>query len=248
MRPRFTYFFKSLKFRIWKSIDKVKLKHDCASQQSYRSTQVFISQKNMALTQFGFMGFIVWKTEFVGVYGAEREELEAFIHVWRVIGNIMGIEDRFNICRESVEETREICEELVERVFKPNMMMKHQDFYDMSNALLSGMWCMMPLFVHKPFIHIIATAIVSSSSENVKNINNNDNVTVRGKIDQVPDFNLRKWEKIYAEIVLGFMRLFRFRALRIFHQYVIYIALWLMNNFPFLAYYSFGRANSHIKI
>lgn len=155
---------------------------------------------------------------------------------------------RFNICRESVEETREICNELVERVFKPYMLKKHQDFYDMSNALLSGMWCMMPLFIHKPFIHIIATVIVKSSSQNVKSINNNDTRIVKSTVYQIPDFKLKNWEKIYAQVVVGFMRLFRFSAFRIFHQYVIYIALWLMEYFPFLAYYSFGRANSHIKI
>lgn len=48
----------------------------------------------MALTQFGFMGFAVCRTKLVGIYGADEKDLEDFIHVWRVIGHVMGIEER----------------------------------------------------------------------------------------------------------------------------------------------------------
>lgn len=48
----------------------------------------------MVLTQFGFMGFAVWQTKLVGIHGAENDELEGFIHFWKVIGHLMGIDDR----------------------------------------------------------------------------------------------------------------------------------------------------------
>ncbi|GJQ81391.1 hypothetical protein Trydic_g18256 [Trypoxylus dichotomus] len=229
--------------KLWKSIEKVKLKHDSASRRSRDATDVFISQKNMALTQFGFMGFAVWKTETVGIYGAERRELEAFVHVWRIIGHLMGIEDRFNICRDSLEETQDICEEIAERVFRPEMLAKRKDFLDLSSALLSGMWCMMPLLQHKVFIHVIATSLLTSTTKGGDSDNNNRRSHV-----QAPDFHLNAFEKVYARMVVLFMGLFRFDAFRIFHRYVMYGSLWLMEHFPFLAYYSFGRADSHIRI
>lgn len=54
-----------------------------------------ISQKDMALTQFGFMGFAVIRSKNIGIPDANEEELKAFIHVWKVIGYLLGIEDRY---------------------------------------------------------------------------------------------------------------------------------------------------------
>lgn len=53
-----------------------------------------INQKDMALTQFGFMGFALVRNKMVGIHEATEEEWKAFVHVWRVIGYILGIEDK----------------------------------------------------------------------------------------------------------------------------------------------------------
>lgn len=48
----------------------------------------------MVVTQFGFMGYILTKSKTIGLYNIKDEELEGFIHVWRVVGYLLGIEDR----------------------------------------------------------------------------------------------------------------------------------------------------------
>lgn len=48
----------------------------------------------MAITQFGFMGYIVTKPKLVGIHYYDKEDMEAFVHVWRVIGYLMGVEDQ----------------------------------------------------------------------------------------------------------------------------------------------------------
>lgn len=48
----------------------------------------------MALTQFGFMGYVIVKGPQIGIHNATHEELEGLIHLWRVVGYILGIEDR----------------------------------------------------------------------------------------------------------------------------------------------------------
>lgn len=53
-----------------------------------------ITQKDMALTQFGFMGYALARPKEIGIYNATREELESLIHIWRVVGYILGMEDR----------------------------------------------------------------------------------------------------------------------------------------------------------
>lgn len=84
---------------LWKSLAEVNNKHSYASKKSCSAGLNKISQKDMALTQFGFMGFPLCRPEQIGIYHATEEELQAFTHVWRVVGYFMGIEDRLvKIC------------------------------------------------------------------------------------------------------------------------------------------------------
>lgn len=52
-----------------------------------------ISQRDMAITQFGFMGFPLLARKKLGLHGSD-EDLEGFIHFWRVIGHLLGISDQ----------------------------------------------------------------------------------------------------------------------------------------------------------
>ena len=88
-----TYLF-GVHFRLWKSIMKVRSKHNSASKRCSSVGIVEITQAQMAVGQFGFMGYIVSRSEEVGIYNSSDEDMEAFVHVWRVIGYIMGMEDR----------------------------------------------------------------------------------------------------------------------------------------------------------
>lgn len=71
----------------------VKGKHCAAGKKAVTNGLGFISQLDMALTQFGFVGIAVLKAKNMGFVGT-AEEVEGFIHVWRTIGYCMGIEDR----------------------------------------------------------------------------------------------------------------------------------------------------------
>lgn len=77
-----------------KSMKRVKAFHNSASLKSRNINCPPITQQDMVLTQFGFMGFCIARTEDVGIHGATNEELEGFVHFWKVVGSIMGIQDR----------------------------------------------------------------------------------------------------------------------------------------------------------
>lgn len=81
--------------RLLASIEDVKRKHNAASKQSMRRLKYRFSQMDMALTQFGFMGFGLVRGAMVGIHNAKEEDLRGFIHVWRVLGYVLGIEDRY---------------------------------------------------------------------------------------------------------------------------------------------------------
>lgn len=73
---------------------EVKDKHNSVSKRCCNAGLGRISQKDMALTQYGFMGYALAMREKIGLH-AKEEDLRALVHVWRVIGYVMGIEDRF---------------------------------------------------------------------------------------------------------------------------------------------------------
>lgn len=55
-----------------------------------------IYQKDMALTQFAFVGYVFTAAKFIGLRNKPKEE-EAFNHFWRVTGYMLGIPDRYDI-------------------------------------------------------------------------------------------------------------------------------------------------------
>lgn len=74
------------------------------SKRAEKTGLGIISQKDMAITQFAFVGMQLLCPEKLGIKGS-REQLECLSHGWRVRGAMLGIEDRFNVCGETLDET-----------------------------------------------------------------------------------------------------------------------------------------------
>ncbi|GLG96676.1 Uncharacterized protein GBIM_03593, partial [Gryllus bimaculatus] len=65
-----------------------------------------VSQLEMALTQLSFVGVHVTCAGRVGAGGASEAELEGFAHLWRALGHLLGVEERFNVCGAGLDATR----------------------------------------------------------------------------------------------------------------------------------------------
>lgn len=52
-----------------------------------------VSQRDMALTQFGFVGIILLKRKELSIKGTEEDE-KGIVHFWRTIGYMLGIQDK----------------------------------------------------------------------------------------------------------------------------------------------------------
>ncbi|KAJ8924224.1 hypothetical protein NQ315_007015 [Exocentrus adspersus] len=218
--------------RSWNSISTVRRLHNSASKRGCLYINRRITQSSMALTQFGFMGLILTRGEMLGLHHVSEEELKGFIHLWRNVGYVMGIEDRFNICRESVKETKEICNLLIEKVFKETLRKPSEYFPKLSTALVNGMWVVNPILDYKVFLLYLKMVV-----ENDRD--------VRGS----PDFErlssgskLKLWYIVYTVWAL------RFTVVRVIHNGIQALTLWMMTNFPFLAYYKFGKGNSLVQV
>ncbi|XP_031327731.1 uncharacterized protein LOC116174460 isoform X2 [Photinus pyralis] len=218
--------------KLWDSINKVKMMHCSASRRHCVAGGQRILQRDMGITQFGFMGFAILTPEKVGIHNATREELESFIHLWRVIGYIMGADDKYNICKGTLEETREICEGLVNNIFIDNVKTKNANYQRLADALVNGMWAMQPFLEPTAFKTYLANLLSSVSNNNLE-------------IPTVP-LNLFQYFIFYG--LQAYIFSLQFHYMRIFANFLQYLSFWLMHHFPFLAFYSYGYKNSFVAI
>lgn len=76
----------------WQSLEAVRKLHFSASVAGENSGVGIVTQKDMAITQYGFLGFIVMSGDKFGIFGS-KEDFAAIIHFWRVLGYLLGIKD-----------------------------------------------------------------------------------------------------------------------------------------------------------
>ncbi|CAH2266209.1 jg17798 [Pararge aegeria aegeria] len=128
----------------WKSLLAVRARHIKAGLSANLKGQGIVSQRDLALTQFGFVGFSILKPEKFGLQKNENSDWEAYNHFWRVIGHAIGLEDRYNICRRNIQETREVCQILLRRVWTPCLENVPEYYEHMARVMLDGLWCINP--------------------------------------------------------------------------------------------------------
>lgn len=106
---------------------------------------VHVSQSDMAITQFIFIGMaLVYPKEF-GLGSATEEELEAFCHTWKGLGYFLGIEDEFNFCSGTLDEVRQRTRDLIEVWMKPNLRDITDEWEHVGRAICDGLSIYMPL-------------------------------------------------------------------------------------------------------
>ncbi|XP_063368516.1 uncharacterized protein LOC134656898 [Cydia amplana] len=128
----------------WKSLYTVRSRHLKAGLAAKLQGLGAVSQRDIALTQFGFIGFSILKPDKFGVRQTEEFDWDAYCHTWAVIGHMIGLQDRYNLCRRNVEETRQVCQGILDRVYTPCLENVPEYFEHMARVLLESMWCVNP--------------------------------------------------------------------------------------------------------
>lgn len=116
LRVSYLIFF----IRVWDSITQIRKIHASISKRADRNDVGIISQKDMALVQYAFVGAQLLTPEKLGIHGS-AQQFEDFAYYWRLLGYMLGIEDRFNICGETFEETLSRCA-AVRDILRPNFV------------------------------------------------------------------------------------------------------------------------------
>ncbi|XP_071527940.1 uncharacterized protein [Panulirus ornatus] len=145
------------------------IRQDLASQvrpnivlESPENPPVYISQWDMLLTQFSFVGLIVAHPSRMGAWWVSEKELAGLVHFWRGIGFLLGIEDKYNFCNGTVEETRALCMEMEHLVIKPRIAEVDWSYEHMSSSLMEGISHMIPAVSYPAMFRFLADTLAIS--------------------------------------------------------------------------------------
>ena len=106
---------------------------------------IFLSQLDMSLTQYSFMGLILAHPTHLGAGGASPREMEGFIHFWRGVGYLLGIKDEYNFCSGTLKDVRSLCLEVEQRILLPRLATASYDYEHMVHALMTGIGQILPV-------------------------------------------------------------------------------------------------------
>lgn len=235
-----------LSFRSWKSLEAVRRGHVIASRYTEKGNAGFITQRDMALTQFGFMGYIALVPHKLGIQ-MNRDDMEAFVHFWRVIGHMVGIHQKFNLCTDSYDTTRLRLSVIMNQFYRPNLEETSDEFMSMAKALLEGLWCFNPMLDAKAMVFY------------VRWISNCKNHLYFESDIRALDYNVEDCRKVlqsfgwYTRWIL-FLQfsvltyLINFAAFRWYLNFQQWLSNYIIYFFPFLAFYKFGIRAAYVRI
>ncbi|KAG8184187.1 hypothetical protein JTE90_010222 [Oedothorax gibbosus] len=86
---------------------------------------VYVSQWDMAVTQWAFAGTLVLFKDKVGLGCCSAADLEALVHFWRGIGWLLGIEDAYNLCGGEMAHVEAACRAMLETEYAPRAAAPH---------------------------------------------------------------------------------------------------------------------------
>lgn len=90
------YFYWNLNIlnRSWKSLYLVRRWHLQAGMASKLKGTGVLSQRDIALTQFGFVGYSMLRPDNFGIRQLREGDWDAYNYFWRTIGHMIGLEDK----------------------------------------------------------------------------------------------------------------------------------------------------------
>ena len=100
--------------------------------------ELAISQRDMVLTQFAFIGLIVMHPNKFGIHKDVPGTLDRLIYFWRVIGSLLGIKDEHNLCNGTIEDVRKRCHEVFNECFRPALKNLNPERFQMCRQILIG--------------------------------------------------------------------------------------------------------------
>ena len=106
----------------------------------YAENNVPMSELDMMITQYAFCGTIFLRPHKYGISMEDADDIEGFLHVWRVFGYILGMSDKFNLCSGGLENALEHFRNLDRLVVRPSTLRFDVNSLHLSQVYARGLF------------------------------------------------------------------------------------------------------------
>ncbi|KAH8420825.1 hypothetical protein KR222_005896, partial [Zaprionus bogoriensis] len=241
----YSYPIEDRKSKFWTSIAAVRKAHARSSQASTRCGAGKISQKDLALTQFGFIGFITLGAPRIQLEDADF--LEATAHMWRVLGHLLGIKEEYNICGRNWEETRKRLDIVMRRVYAPALEQTNEEFDRMAEALIHGLWHV------NTMLSVQANIFFTKRLAYVKGY---EYYSFDYRAGHQPDpnqkqyyYDLGLWDRFVVSYGLFIVTyLHKYAIVRWYFNFRVWLMDLFMYYLPYIAIWEFGLKSAYVRI
>lgn len=138
---------------------------------------------------------------------------------------------RFNICRQSVEETKQICNLLMEQVYYPEIKKKDKDFLELCYYFVKGTSAALPLFQFKSILCLLYNLVQHNPD-----------------ISKPVYFELNYFQKWHYGLLTSCGNILKSYLWRTICNKLIYWSALCLKAFPFVAYYYYGFKQATVDI
>lgn len=176
--------------------------------------KVHISEYDIMLTQFAFVGFIVLHADKMGLVGDfNQKDLDSLLHFWRVIGYYLGASENLNLFSRQYDEIVGLCNAIKENIYKNSLI---------ENPLVSPQGVMSVNIIRS--IKFIPMLTVYGMMRHLYDILGHDTQEIELR---------RTWYSnlSYTLINLVMTRLLRYKAFRSFNNSLTRLSLYLVGHF-----------------
>ncbi|KAH8332434.1 hypothetical protein KR074_003364, partial [Drosophila pseudoananassae] len=231
--------------KFWTSIAAVRQAHSRSSKACARQGAGQITQKDLALTQFGFIGFITMGAHRIQLY--DTDFLEATTHMWRVLGFLLGIKNEYNICGRNWEESKLRLDIVMRKVYEPALEKTGEDFRRMTEALINGLWHV------NTMLSVDAQIFFTKRLACVKGYEyysfDHENGVKRDPNQKLHYYDMGWWDRLIVTYGLFFVTyLHKYAIVR----WYLNFRVWLVDVFtyylPYIAIWKFGINSAYVRI
>ncbi|XP_018403067.1 PREDICTED: uncharacterized protein LOC108779990 [Cyphomyrmex costatus] len=212
---------------MYKTLNVIHRKHKMSSKRSENAGIGGIYQRDMAITQFAFIGYVLIAPKSIGLCIKPQEE-EALNHFWRVMGHMLEIPDRLNLCRKTAAETRELCQK-VANILTEYLNNAPMEFYHITSAILDGLWYFDVTLDKHAFLKFTYEL---------------HGIKYNKPLGWYSRLNAKYRDFIFYLCLVPYIGV----IVKIYYKYVLLFTLLLAKKWPVLAWLSFGKKDSHIKL
>lgn len=209
-------------------LNVIRWKHVIANKRAKKAGLGGIYHRDMAITQFGFFGFALLRQKELGL-SCTSDEIEGLLHFWRVVGHMLGISDRLNICRRRSEETIELCKRIAEEILVKHMSANKPEYLELARHVVNGMWYI--------DMSLDTEAFLAQTYQLA-------GTTYKESLTMYSYLNMK-----YREVVLYLCGAPYIGVLvKTYYYYLLVFIYWLVGKYPISAWLAFGRENTKINL